>query len=470
MAGNAKAAPTPFFLDGHFAPVQAETDGAGIRLPGTVPKGLNGTLYRNGPNPRFPRPDAHWFTGDGMIHAITLGDGCLSYRNRWVRTPKWRAEDRAGRALYRGFAGLMPDAPNWTPRDQGAANTHIVRHGGRLLALEEAHPPTDIDPHSLETRGYHGFGAYTGRVTAHPKIDPVTGDLVFFAYNADGPISPAMAFGVVDRAGRLRRHERFEAPYAAMVHDFAITAHHVLFPVLPLTGSLERARRGLPVYGWEPDRGAAIGVMPRTGGAADLRWFRGDACYAFHIMNAWEEGGVIIAEAIVFDQPPFFPRADGAPGDPGKQRGRLTRWRLDPAAATDRFAQSPVDDLVGEFPRIDERRTGLRHRHGWFACAGGRSPTPALDGLAHIDHGSGSRRTWWLAPGDAISEPVFAPRGAGEGDGWLLAVASKAETGRSELLVFEAGDIAPGPIAAIALPHRIPAGFHGSWVAAEDLP
>ena len=452
----------------NFAPVQRELTASGLVVHGELPAGLQGTLYRNGPNPRFPGAHSHWFSGDGMLHAITLGDGTASYRNRWVRTPKFLAEQQAGRALYRDFAGKLPDAPEWAPDDQGLANTNIVRHAGRLLALEEAHPPTEIDSRGLETRGYPDLGMPAGPFTAHPKIDPATGEMLFFGYAATGPFSPAIRFGVLDAAGALRRHEIFPAPYSSMVHDFMVTERHVLFPVLPLTGSLERAMRGEAPYAWEPEKGAYIGVMRRDGPSTEIRWFRGEACYAFHIMNAWEDGRTIAAEAMVFGEPPLFPRADGQPSARERQRAHLTRWTFDLDAGTDRFASVPLDELPGEFPRIDDRWSGLPHRHGWFACRSGNAEAGCFDGLAHRDRLTGHRQTRWFGPRDGVSEPVFAPRGPEDGDGWLLAVVWRAANASSELQVFEARDIESGPVAVVELPQRVPFGYHGNWISQED--
>ena len=468
MASDTLPAEGATFLQGNFAPVRREIEASSLTVRGQLPEGLDGTLYRNGPNPQFPSVDSHWFTGDGMLHAVTLEDGVASYRNRWVRTPRWLAESRADRSLYRGFGGKRADAPDWASDDEGSANTNIVWHGGRLLALEEAHAPTELDPLTLETRGYCDYGLPRGPFTAHPKTDPATGEMLFFGYNASGAFSPTLSFGVIDANGGATRYERFEAPYASMVHDFMVTDRHVLFPILPLTGSMERAMSGRPPYAWEPDKGAFVGVMRRDGSTADIRWFRGEACYAFHVMNAWEDGDRIIAEVMAFDEPPLFPHADGTPSDPAKQQARLTRWTFDLGAGTDHFRSDLIDDLVGEFPRIDDRRAGLAQRHGWFAC---KRPSqdigvaPLLDGVAHTDRLSGRREIYWLPQGDAVSEPVFAARGEAEGDGWLLVVAWRAAEARSELLILEATDLKAGPVAAVELPQRVPFGFHGNWIS-----
>jgi carotenoid cleavage dioxygenase-like enzyme len=451
------------------APIPFEADAPFLKIQGELPRELNGTLYRNGPNPQFDAPGAHWFVGDGMLHAFHLENGRASYRNRWIRTPKWLAEHDAGRALFGGFGRKLPDAPAAAIADGGVANTNVIFHGGRLLALEEAHLPTEIEPGTLATRGPCNFaGGIAGPFTAHPKVDPITGEMVFFGYNAAGPFTPALSFGTINVSGAVTRFDRFEAPYASMVHDFIVTERHMLFPILPITGSMDRAMRGKPPYAWEPDKGAYVGVMKRTG-SKDVVWFRAESCYVFHVMNAWEEGDRIIADVMQFEEAPLFPHPDGSRTDPKKSRARPCRWTFDLAGNTDRFTQAYLDDLSGEFPRIDDRRAGLPNRHGWYACANPGLPTfGALSGIAHVD-GSGKQLGLYLLPaGDTISEPVFVPRApdAPEADGWLLAVVWRGRENRSDLAIFNATDIVSGPVALVQLGHRVPDGFHGNWVGA----
>jgi carotenoid cleavage dioxygenase len=209
--------------------------------------------------------------------------------------------------------------------------------------------------------------------------------------------------------------------------------------------------------------------MPRGGSIADMQWFRGDAAYVFHVMNAWEEGDKIFADVMQFEEPPLFPHADGSKPDPMKSRARLCRWTFDLKANTDRFTQDYLDDLTGEFPRIDDRHAGSKHRHGWFACAApDRERRQSFDAIAHVDQGSARRGLYLLPQGDATSEPVFVPRApdSAEGDGWLLAVIWRGAERRSDLIVLEAGEIERGPVATVELSHRVPFGFHGNFVPA----
>lgn len=458
--------PTNPYLDGNFAPIRSE-DHFVLSVTGEIPRELRGTLYRVGPNPQFAPidPAYHWFTGDGMVHAFRIEDGRVTCRNRYVRTPKWQLEHEAGRALFAGFNPRLND-PLAQGRDAGTANTNIVSYGGRLLALNEAYPPFEMTHDSLASRGY--APDYRGQVTAHPKIDPKTGEMVWFAYGVgDRPLSNRVSYGVTDRTGKVIRRDDFEAPYSSMMHDFMVTENHVLFPVLPLTGSLERAMRGLPPIAWEPARPAHVGVMRRDAEVSTIRWFNTQACHVFHPMNAWEEDGKIVADLFRYDAAPLFPLADGSPGEHGM--ARLWRWTLDLSDDSDAIRQEPLDDLDGEFPRFDERRTGLPYRHGWYAAdtRGLNASEPLrLNAIAHLDKATGRRQLHELPVGDLTSEAVFAPRTpeAAEGEGWLTAVVWRAAENRSDLLVFDALDVARGPIASAAMPRRVPFGFHGNWV------
>ncbi|HEX4367414.1 MAG TPA: carotenoid oxygenase family protein [Rhodopila sp.] len=450
-------------LSSNMIPIASECVARDLPVEGELPRALNGTLFRNGPNPQFPVAAQHWFAGDGMVHAFSLSDGRASYRNAWVRTAKWAAERRAGRPLVSGYTS-RPELEG-TFADEGVANTNVVWHAGRLLALEEGHLPIELDPATLATRGVQDFsGGLRGPFTAHPKIDPITGELVFFGFSVDGELTRGMRFGTLDAAGRVTRFEHFEAPYCSMVHDFAVTRRHVVFPVLPLAGSMTRQLQGGPSFAWEPELGSHIGLILREQGVSSLRWFRTEACFVFHVLNAWDDGGRIIVDVMQYDEPPLFPHRDGTMRLPAPD-ARLVRWTIDPAAGTDAVTRQPLDDTAGEFPRIDDRRSGLRHRFG--AIAGRSRPGAGLDSLVWLDLTQGSRSLFTLPEGDGFSEPVFVPRSedAAEGDGWLLATVWRAAENRSDVAVFDTAGLENGPVATIRLPHRVPAGFHGNWVA-----
>ncbi|MGZ6016096.1 MAG: carotenoid oxygenase family protein [Phenylobacterium sp.] len=459
MDGNARINP---YLAGNFAPIHSEDD-FDLTVKGEIPAGLRGALFRIGPNPQFePRdPNHHWFFGDGMVHGFYVEDGKVAYRNRYVRTPKWELEHEHGRSLFGGGNPLQND-PLTAGNEGGVANTNIVWHAGKLMALEEGHHPFEMDPRSLGSKGY--MRAYRGNVTAHPKIDPVTGEMTWFAYGVGAPLSDVMSYGVTAADGTVLRRDDFQAPFAAMVHDFMTTENHVLFPVLPLTASLPRAMIGGPAFAWEPEKGAYVGVMRRDGDVSSIRWFNAPACYVFHPLNSWEEGDKIYCDVMRYDVAPLFPKADGSPGE--KAAARLVRWTFDLAGASDAIKEETLDDLDGEFPRVDPRVETRKHRHGWYAADPTGRAGVRLSAIAHLDLSTGKRQVYALHSGDATSEPVFVPRSADapEGDGWVTAVAYRAGEDRSDLLIFEAQDIAKGPIAVAEMPRRMPFGFHGNWV------
>jgi len=442
-----------------------ECDIDDVIVRGEIPRDLDITYYRNGPDPQFPpRGDHHWFAGDGMLHMFRIQDGRVRYRNRWARTGKWKAERREGRSLIDPFNPMATDPAGADAEPDGLANTNVVWHGGRLLALEEGHAPFEIDPETLESVGAWRFDdRLDGPMTAHPKIDPATGEMLFFGYMAAGMFSPEVSYQTVDAHGALTRSERFQAPFASMMHDFIATAEHVVFPVFPLTGSLQRAMAGGPAFAWEPNKGTHVGVMRRDGSVDDMRWFETDPCYVFHPMNAYTDGSRIVAHVMQFDAPPLFPDVDGkatAPSNP-----RLTEWVIDLADNSNGIQHRVLDDMRGEFPRLDERFAGTDYSRGFYAGSANGGEEISFNAVARHDFATGRRTQHVLPDGDATGEPVFVPRStaAPEGDGYLLSVVYRAGENRSDLAFFDAEDLAAGPIACAELPHRVPYGFHGNW-------
>ena len=460
-------------LQGGFAPVHMECDVADLIVEGEIPAAIRGSFYRNGPNPQYaPRGAYHWFGGDGMVHAFHIADGKVAYKNRWVRTVKWQAERDAGRSLFGAFNPMDNDESVMGLETDGLANTNVVWHGDKLLALEEAHAPFELDPLTLESIGPHNYGGkLNGPMTAHPKIDAETGEMLFFGYNADGLISEHMTFQVIDREGNLTRSESFKAPYAAMVHDFMVTKEHVIFPIMPLTGSMERAMSGAPVYAWEPDKGVHIGIMPRNGSVQDLRWFLGDPSFVFHPMNAHTEGDTVVCDVCEFEQAPLFPSPDGTPGDPDKAVPRLTRWTFDLASNTSDYRIERLDDMACEFPRLDERRTGLSYRYGYVACdTNPEFKVGGFNAIARVDHATGKIDRYDVGEACATNEPVFVAAGedAAEGEGYLLANIYDGNRQATHLVVLDAQNVADGPLAKAYLDHRVPFGFHGNWRPSKD--
>lgn len=454
----------PFLARGH-APQRTEFDVPDLRIEGAWPAGLAGTFYRIGPNPQFePLTPYNPLMGDGMVHAFRVAGGCAAYRNRWVRTGRWSRENAAGRALFATSGMPSDDNPEAGPRPaDGVANTNLVWHGGRLLALEEGSGPVEIDPETLETIGPWTFdGALRRNMTAHPKIDPVTGAMVFFANLPRGRLTGELALYEADASGRIVSARTVQGPYPALVHDFAITERFVVLAIFPVTLSLERAQRGQPVIAFEPDRASEVLVIARETG--EVRRYEGPPCMSWHVLNAFEDAGWIALD-LCEQAVAMFPTPDGTPPDAARAAQRLVRWGMD-LSRPGPVVRRPISDLVCEYPRIDERRTGLSYRYGFFACSGGPGTGDIFHrGLARFDLAMAQMAVWPGERGVAAAEPVFAPRSAeaAEGDGWLLTNLYDETKDASCLAVFDAGDVAAGPVARARLDHRVPVGFHGLW-------
>jgi len=457
------------YLSRGFAPIRFECDYADVPVEGDVPRALCGTFYRIGPNPQYaPRGEYNPLQGDGMIHAFRITDGRVSYRNRWVRTQQWTRERTAGRALF---------ATSGNPRDadasvrgaatDGVANTNVVWHAGRLLALEEGHAPIDIEPDTLATVGGWSFdGDLPANMTAHPKIDPETGEMVFFANFPGRDFSGALDVFVVDARGRIARRETIRGPFPALVHDFAIAGRFAVVAFCPVTVSIARLRAGGPPLAWEPDLGTAVAVVDLER-AGDVRWFTGPARMAWHTANAQFDGDAIVLD-VCEQTAPAFPLADGTMPTERLLEQRLSRWTLD-LSGSGAFVPMRQSEVVCEYPRIDERRLGRAYRFCFVATGGGPGTAdPFHRALGRFDHATGAVSVFHAGARCAVSEPTFVARSAGaaEGEGYLLATIYDEERNASCLAVLDAERLEEGPIARAHLDHRVPVGFHGAWRAA----
>jgi len=484
----AKFPETPAFT-GLNAPARFEADVCDLEAEGEIPPHLDGAFYRVQPDPQFPPRlgDDIAFNGDGQVTMFRFRDGKVDMRHRWVRTDKWKLEHEAGHALFGAYRNPLTDDESVKGRIRGTANTNVLMHGGRLYALKEDSPAVVMDPNTLETVGYTDFdGKMTGETfTAHPKIDPDTGDMIAFGYAAKGVCTPDIVYYEIDPHGTLKREVWFELPYYCMMHDFGITRDYAVFHVVPIIGNWERLEKGLPHFGFDTTKPVYLGVLPRRDGvtAEDVRWFKAPNLFASHVMNAHSEG-----TRIHFDTPeaegnmfPFFPDVHGAPFDPSKAASRLTRWTVDMASNSDAFeSRERLSEMVGEFPRIDDRYAGRKYRHGWMLVVdmtkpvelkGGSNTGLLMNTLGHVDLETRQDKSWWVGPTSSLQEPCFIPRSpdAAEGDGYIVALANRLDKGLTDLLLFDALEIEKGPIATIKLPVRLRMGLHGNWAPGEWL-
>jgi carotenoid cleavage oxygenase len=431
------------FLAGNYGPVREEHTATDLAVVGQVPAELRGRYLRIGPNPFVdPTGPYHWFMGDGMVHGVELGNGNAAwYRNRWVRTDE--------------IATVMGETPvsGPTPPLYDTSNTHVIGHAGKIFALTEGSMPYELSP-TLDTVRRTDFGGpLPNGFTAHPKIDPVTGEMLAFSYWFD---TPYLTYHVIDKTGKLVRSEPITMPRSVMMHDFAVTRENVLFFDLPVVFDLETAP--FP-FRWDDDHVARIGVMPRSGGDADVRWFEVDPCYVFHPMNAFDDGDTVTVD--VARHPTMFKRSKVGPNDGGAPT--LDRWTIDLSAG--KVREERIDDRGQEFPRVNETLLGSRHRYGYTVQT---NTQDAFDGTTYLKHdfASGASQEHEFGAGRVPAEFVFVPSesATSEDDGWLMGYVYNAATDRSDLEILDAHDFTAPAVATIHLPARVPYGFHGSWI------
>jgi len=454
---NRKRLPVPLgdnpYLTGIHKPMDAELTLDELAVTGTIPAGLSGRYLRIGPNPVAPDPASyHWFIGDGMVHGLAIEGGrALWYRNRWIRS--------------NAVAAARGVAPAPGPRlDFDTVNTSVVAIGGRTFALVEAGAwPMELGETLDDQRSNPFDGTLHGAFSAHPHRDPRTGEHHAICYRGRDP--GTIHHVVIDGAGRVTREEPIAVQHGPMIHDCAITDRYVIVLDLPVTFSMKTliAGHGFP-YRWNAAHPARVGLMPRHGTQADIVWCPIDPAFCFHVANAYDDAdGRVVIDLCVYDR--MF--GDGAQGPDAVPRG-LERWTCDPASGAVEIRT--IDPAPQEFPGIDERFCGQPHRYAWgLALSGDHAGATAL--YAHDLH-AGTRQVHDFGAERYPGEFVFVPEtpDSGEGEGWLIGFVIDLASETTDLAILDARDFTGPPVASIHLPHRVPPGFHGNWIAKGVAP
>ncbi len=446
----------PWHLRENRAPVFDEVTLTELEVKGAIPPELEGRYVRNGANPQTGE-SAHWFLGDGMIHGIELSGGNANwYKNRYVRTPCYENKDVERMDMYLDTETLKFDYK------VGVANTHVIGHAGQVLALEEGSFPYVLTK-DLDTVGPSDYdGKLVTAMTAHPKICPETGDLLFFGYSS---LPPYLVYHRVNAAGELVQSEEISGTGPTMMHDFVVSRNHTVFMDLPAIFDMELAMAGGMPIRWSDDYPARFGVLPREGTDADVQWFDVDPCYVFHTLNAHDDGDEVVVRGC---RVPEIWRDSADIGDADvideEATPKMWEWRFN--RATGSYTESQLDDRSSEFPRVPDSIVGLPNRYGYTMS------TSFLDGtvgeIFKYDLADGAARTSHVfEKGQVPGEPVFVPaEGAtNEDDGYLMTYVHDETTNTSHLTILDASNMAADPVAEVHLPRRIPAGFHGSWIA-----
>lgn len=459
--------------EGWGRPMRSESTVRGLELiEGHLPEGLEGTWYRGGPDRQYPSmfEEDVFIDGEGMAHMFRFADGQVDYLSRWVRTQRYILQEKAKRSLFGRYRNRYTNDPSVEGASNGTANTNVIYHAGKLLVLKEDDLPYEVDPDTLETIGKYDHDGQVKAVSlsAHPKVDTVRDRLYTFSYQAKGDATTDIVFYEFDPDGRIADEIWFDMPYAACVHDFAITDDYAVFPFFPLITDMENIKKGGAYYQWHADKETMVAVVPRGGTKEDIRWFRGPATSAGHMMNAFQDGSKVCLDLCLYDGNcfPFFPTPDGRNTEPVPPI--LTRMTFDLARNDEAFEKRPIMAIPCEMPRTDDRIQGRPYEKGYVIT--GRSEDGSSV-IGCVDVETGAMEVWSPGPLSSVQEPQFVPRtaDAAAGDGWLLVIVNRLEHGYSDLAILDAQNIAEGPVALYRMPVRVRSTFHGTWVPEETL-
>ena len=440
-------------------------------LRGRLPAELSGVLWRNGPaeHERFGHRYGHWFDGDGMIQAFAFDGSGVTHRARILDTPKRRTETGIGRRSLPAFGSVPPNpAPIAGPDDMNVANTSMLAHAGRLMALWEGGSALEVDPETLTARRFVVWGEdLTGLpFSAHPKREP-DGTLWNIGV-ATAPRSGLLIYRI-DRAGRLDGFNFLPVAPLGMVHDFVVTARHLVLLLPPFVVDPDRFSTGassfLDAHVWRSELGTRVLVVDKN----TLEVARRDELppgFHFHHGNGWEQDdGTIRLDLCQAPNADFVTRDFRAlmRGDwrfPSAQP-RLRRAVLPPDGA------ATVEDVAPgntDFPRIDPRRTARPHRKVFALNGTPREGAWPLDAVVCVDTESGTVEGWDYPPHQIPEEHVFVPHGETEADGWLLGPFLDIDRRTAGLNLFDAAHLADGPVWEGILPYPLPLALHGAFV------
>jgi carotenoid cleavage dioxygenase-like enzyme len=471
-------------------PVRIEASIRNLEVEGEIPADVQGAFFRAVPDPAHAPlyADDITLSADGMIGRFLFEGGQVDYDIKYVRTHRYEAERKARRALYGNYRNPFTDDPSVRdpsrPDLRTVSNTTPVWHAGRLFMTKEDGRPYEINPHTLETLGYWDYqGSLRSlTLTAHPRIDPATGEMFTYGYEAGGLATRDVAYCIIDADGKLRSEQWFQAPYAASIHDFCITGKYAIFPVYPTTADLERMKAGGWHWAHQQDLESWVGVMPRYGKVEEMRWFKGPkGVSAFHMTNAFDDGDKIHMDACLSETCafPFMREAGGIQRNQWEIQSALTRWTLDMGNPADSIESTPIGP-PGDLPRIRDAEQGRPYGVIWLPTMNPQAKGPPLVGnvvgaafncLLRIDLVTRRVDALALDPGMAINEPVHVPSSTPGHGGWLLAVVDReaARDYDSELWVIDADNIAAPPVAKVKVPLPVRPQVHGTWVSAKQL-
>ena len=451
-----------------YADTVGEQAGEAV-VTGRIPADLTGVFFRNGPG-RFELGGEryhHWFDGDGFVQRWQLGEGKVRHRGRFVATQKFTEETAAGQFLYPAFGTHIARRGIKGNDTMNAANTNLLPFQGRLYALWEGGSATEVDPLTLATLGIKTWSDELKSMpfSAHPKIDPDGGMWNFGAL----PGADKLVIYRVGADGRMASHSVIAVPQLAMVHDFAVSARHLIFLVPPYDMAPDANKSFAEMHRWAGRGPAARPLRAVVVSKATMqvrRIFELPPHMVFHFGNAWDDGASIRFDVVLHAGDALHEIGRLMQGErPARNHGRsyAAQVRLDCASGQARVAPLLADS---EFPRVMPQAVSRRHRKLALLSTAPDSPLALLDTVNLVDTTSGQRDAYRFEAGWQVEEHVLVPRAHArcETDGYLVGVAQDTKRAKTVLTVFDAGRISAGPVALARLPYRAPHCFHGNFL------
>lgn len=477
--------PDDIVFNGYAAPVRLECDVYDCEVEGSIPPELNGAFYRASADHQYPPLHGKdiFLNGDGMIHMVRFENGHADLKTRFVQTEKFKRERAERRALGGYYRNVYFDDPIAAGMSKDTGNTAVMWHNNMLFALKEDAHPVLMDPKSLETKGTWDFdGKLTGKsFTAHPKKDPLTGEMVAFGYCTSGNAEPNNLLDVmtISPQGEITSYETLELPYANMMHDCMLSRNYIALVIAPNTCDLDRIKNGEPFWHWDPELTTYMVVIPRKEGVKAARWFEcPNTVMETHSFNAWEEGSVLHCDHFIntsgwLSQFPNIrdPEAQEAPPMP-------ERWSVDMGDPNSEMDISQIFNQIGEMPIVDSRYVTQKTDNFFFGTFNAElgpmlefgPKGPPFNCLGRYKASSDQYDFFYPGPNAAPEEPCFVPKPGGkEGEGWLLTIVGRRDTMLSELAIVDATNLSAGPVATVKFPCRVHEGFHGIWVSEGQL-
>lgn len=474
---------------GFFSPLRFEADIYDCEVEGEIPKDLNGAFIRVGGEWFYPQKyaDDSPFSMDGYITSFRIHNGIVDFKARWIKTPRFLNNLAARKQLYGKYRNPFTAEPEGQNIDKPYLNTVMntapIAHAGKLFALKEDAQPFEIDPNTLETLGPWDFnGDYKAQTfSAHPKVDPVSGDMVCYGYEATGLCTDDLWIYTVSPQGKVKKEIRVKVPYVSTLHDMVLTQKYFIFPVYGYVTSMEQLKAGKLHWNWDKNMPTYWGIISRDGDGTDARWFKGPTSCVMHTINAFDDGDKVIVDAPISDGNPFpfFPSVDGSPFVPQLARHTIRRLTFDMAAKSDSYVEKIMDPTdVVDLARVDDRFISLPYRYVYSSMndptqpydAERAGPNRVTNTYFRYDLNTGEWLKYFVGDVHSLQEVTFIPRSetAAEGDGYIIGAVSNYADMRTEMVIVDA--MTMKELARVFLPFRITSQVHARWYSNKELP